>query len=135
MDRWGVGVRNEAATAAGFIHANCADGHALFGFEDALGIVGWLTTLHADGVSLGNVFGDGEELRHRFPGFAGVVLIQSGDNYSDAQPAVDLHHQHVVKNLPIVNADRRRRHAFSAHVFKLRTGDKPSLPSNSLPGV
>ncbi len=128
-------MRDEAAAAADFVHTGGSDGDALLGFENALRVVGWLATFHADCVSLCNVLDDGEELRHRFPGFAGVVLIQSGDNYSDAQPAVDLHHQHVVKNLPIVNADRRRRHAFSAHVFKLRTGDKPSLPSNSLPGV
>jgi hypothetical protein len=32
-------------------------------------------------VSLCNVLGDGEELPHRFPGVASVVLIQSGDYY------------------------------------------------------
>ncbi len=82
MDRGRVGVWNKATTAAGFVHSSGADGDALFGFEDALGVVGGLATLHADGVSLCNVLGDGEELPHRFPGVARVVLIQSGDYYS-----------------------------------------------------
>ena len=73
MGRWGIGVRDKASSAAGFVHAHRADGDALFGFEDALGIVGRLATLHTDGMSFGYVLGDGEELRHRFPGFAGVV--------------------------------------------------------------
>jgi hypothetical protein len=34
-------------------------------------------TFEADGVRLGDLLGDGEQLRHRFPGFAGVVLIQT----------------------------------------------------------
>jgi hypothetical protein len=45
-----------------------------------LGIVGWLATLHTDGMSLGDVLSDGEKLRHRFPGFAGIVLIEAGDD-------------------------------------------------------
>jgi hypothetical protein len=40
-----------------------------------LGIVGRLATFHADGMSFGDVLSDGEQLRHWFPGFAGVVLI------------------------------------------------------------
>ncbi len=49
MHRWGVRVRDEATTAPGFVQAHGADGAALFGFEDALGIVGRLATLHTDG--------------------------------------------------------------------------------------
>jgi len=40
MHRWGVRVRDEATTAPGFVQAHGADGAALIGFEDALGIVG-----------------------------------------------------------------------------------------------
>ena len=36
MDRRCVSVGDEATAAAGFVHADGADGHALFGFEDAL---------------------------------------------------------------------------------------------------
>lgn len=36
MNRWRVGVRDEASTAAGFVHPYGADGYTLFRFEDAL---------------------------------------------------------------------------------------------------
>ncbi len=62
-----VSVGNEAAAAAGFVDAD-ADGDGLFGFESALRVVGRLATLHADGLSFCNVLGNGEGLRHRFPG-------------------------------------------------------------------
>ena len=67
MDRRRVRVGDEAATAAGFVHAGGADGDALFRFEDALGIVCGLATFHADGVSLGDVLGDGQELEASAP--------------------------------------------------------------------
>ena len=61
-DRWArarVGVRDEAAAAARLVHAVCSDRHALFGFKGALRVVGRLTAADADGVRLGDVFGDG----------------------------------------------------------------------------
>lgn len=55
-----VGVRHEALAAAGFVHLGAADGDPLFRFKSTLRIVGRLATPHADGVRLGDVFGDGE---------------------------------------------------------------------------
>ena len=100
-------MRDEAGTAAGFVHAGGADGDAFFGFEGALGVVGRLATLHADGVGLGDVLGDGEELGHRFPGFAGVVLVKAGDD--DPHPSLgqlirDVN-KLVVEKLALVDTD------------------------------
>ena len=59
MHRRRVGMWNEAGAAAGFVHALASNGDALFGFKSALRVVRGLATLHADGVGLGDVFGDG----------------------------------------------------------------------------
>src|SRR5438132_13945288 len=80
MNRWRVVVGHEAATATGFVHALAPHGHALFGFKSALRIICRLAALHADRVGLGYVLGDGEQLRHRFPGPAGIVLIKPGND-------------------------------------------------------
>ncbi len=65
-----------------------------------------MATLHADGVSLGDIFGDGEQLRHRFPGPAGVVLIESGDYYSDssARKVICYIDKLVIKKLSFINS-------------------------------
>ncbi len=58
---------HETAAATSFIHG-AADGHALFRFESALAVARRLAALHADGVSLGDVFRAGEQRRHRLQG-------------------------------------------------------------------
>ena len=75
-------MRDEMAAAARFVHPACADGDSFFGFKGALRIVGGLAAAHTDGVSLGDVFGDGEELRHRLERFSGIVLVETGNNYA-----------------------------------------------------
>jgi hypothetical protein len=59
MHRRSVGMRDEAFAAAGFVHAFASHRDTLFGFKSTLSVVCRLATLHADGVSLGNVFRDG----------------------------------------------------------------------------
>lgn len=55
-----IRMRHEALAASRFVHSGGANGDAFFGFEDALRVVGGLATFDADGVGLGDVFGDGE---------------------------------------------------------------------------
>src|SRR5258705_316787 len=76
----------------------------------ALRLVCRLATLHADGVSLGNVFGDGEKLWHRLPGFAGVVLIEAGyyDAPSPTRQLCGNLHQVVVKKLALIDSNHLR---------------------------
>ena len=59
MDRRRIGVRDEAHAAARLIFVGGAHGDAFFGLKRALRVVCGLATLHADGVGLRNVFGDG----------------------------------------------------------------------------
>ncbi len=75
-------MRHEAGAAPRFVHAGAPDRDAFFGFKSALRVVRGLATLQADGVSLRDVFRDGEQLRHRLPGFSGVVLIEVRDDHA-----------------------------------------------------
>ena len=53
-----VRVRDEETTAPGFAHASCADGDALFGFENPLRVAGSTRHWRGDGAS--------------FPAFVGI---------------------------------------------------------------
>src|SRR3989475_12324015 len=77
MNRRRVGVWHKTLATASLVHAGGADRDALFGFENALRAVRGLAALDANRVGFGDVFGDSEQLRHRLPRLAGVVLIQS----------------------------------------------------------
>src|SRR5256885_17094401 len=107
MNRRCIGVGDETATAAGFVHAFAPNRDAFFGLKSALGVVGGLAALHADGVGLGDVLSDGKKLRHRLPGLAGVVLIEAGDNHPDAALSQSIGHadQFVIEKLPLINAN------------------------------
>ena len=102
-----VGMGDEAAAAAGFVSVGRADDDARVLLDDALRVVGGLAAANADGVRLGDVLGDGEQLRHRLEGLAGVVLIEAGDD--DARAASgefvgDLD-EPLIEELSLVNAD------------------------------
>src|SRR6266849_9252771 len=107
MNRRRVGVRHEALAAAGFVHALSPDRNALFRFKSALRIVGWLSALHANRVGLRNVLSDRQELRHRLPGLAGVILIETGNYHSDASFSefVDDRDEFIVEKLGFVDAN------------------------------
>jgi hypothetical protein len=58
-------------------------------------------------VCLRDVFGNREELRHRFPRFAGVILIESGNDHAHATTRERVRHlnQVVIKKLPFIYPD------------------------------
>jgi len=61
------------------------------------------------GVSPGvgrQIIADGLALRHRFPRFPGIVLIETGDDDANTAPSEFIRHAHkvVIKKLPLVNA-------------------------------
>src|SRR5947209_8835109 len=97
-----VSVRHKAAAATGFIHAARAHCDALFRFESALRVVGWLAAAHADGVRLRYVFGDCKKLRHWLERFSGVVLIQPRYDNSYASTSEFVHggDEFLVEELP-----------------------------------
>src|SRR5687767_693121 len=107
VSRGGVGVGDKAAAAAGLVGVGGADDDAALDLGDALRVVGGLAAADADGVRLGDVLGDGEELRHRLEGAARVVLIEPGDDdaHSARGERVGDAHEFEVEELPLVNAD------------------------------
>src|SRR5207302_11332295 len=84
MHRRSICMWHKATAAAGFVHAFAPDGDPLFGFKSALRIVGGLAALHADSMSLSDVLGNREQLRHWLTGLAGVILIEAGDDHTQA---------------------------------------------------
>src|SRR5207253_10398710 len=102
MNRRRVGVWHKTLATASLVHAGGADRDALFGFENALRVVRGLAALDANRVGFGDVFGDSEQLRHRLPRLAGVVLIQSGDDHAHAASAGSVRTpiRSLFKNLP-----------------------------------
>ena len=107
MDRRGVGVWDEAHAAACLVLVRGADGDAFLGFKGALRIVSGLATLHTDSVSFGDVFGDCQQLWHRFPWLDGVVLIETGNDHAHAalSEGVGDVDQFVIKKLSLIDAD------------------------------
>src|SRR5438270_8089436 len=105
-----VGVRDKAAAAARLVAVRSADDDLALDLHDALRVVGGLAAADADGVRLGDVLGDGEELRHRLEGLARVVLVESGDDDTKAtlRERVGDRDEFVVEELPLVNADDLR---------------------------
>ena len=100
-------MRDEAAAAARFVHAASANRHTPFGCKDPLRVIGGLAAADTDSMRLGNVFGDGQQLRHRLKGLARVVLIESGDNHAQTAPGEFVGHinEFPVKELSFINAD------------------------------
>ena len=110
MDCWGVGVRNETHSATRFVFVRRTNCNSLLRGEGALRIVSRLATLHTDGVGLGDVFGYRQKLRHRFPWFSGVVLIEPGDDHAHAatRESVSYFNKAIIEKLskqpaPVVN--------------------------------
>ncbi len=121
MNRRRVGMRHKATPAAGFVHTLAPDRDAFFRFKSTLRIVGWLPAFHADRMRLGDVLGDGEQLRHRFPGFAGVILIETRNYHSDAALSEFVYDRDkfIVEKLGFVDANNLRiRFDPGADVFR-----------------
>ena len=74
-------------------------------------------------MSLRDVFGDREELRHRFPRFAGVVLIESGNDYAHSSLCERVRdmNQFVIKELPFIDADNFSIRIYISEHFGRRT--------------
>src|SRR5215212_9433195 len=113
MHGWCIGVWDKTSTTTSFILIRRPDGNALFRFKRALRVIGGLATLHADGVGLRDVLGNSEQLPHRLPGLACVILIQAGNYHahSTTRQFVCYVDQVVVKKLSFVDS-----HNFSVRV-------------------
>jgi hypothetical protein len=70
-------------------------------------VAGRVAAHHADGVGLGDVFRNRQQLRHRLEGLAQVVLVQPGHDHADAavRQGVAHHRQLEVEELSFVDAD------------------------------
>src|SRR6266849_8210539 len=79
------GIGLEAAAAAGFVGAHCADDNQLLAFDEALGVHSGVAAADADREQLGDFFGDGEEARHGFERAAAVISIQARDDDAFAE--------------------------------------------------
>ncbi len=101
------GIGLEAAAAAGFVRAHCADDDQLFAFDEALGVNRGIAAADADGQQLGDFFGDGEEAGHGFERAAAVIGVEAGDDDALAEIGelgANIHHL-IAKELRFVNAD------------------------------
>src|SRR6202011_5674734 len=69
--------RVETVAAPRLVGASGADEHALAAGHEPLRVIRGRAADHADRQRLGDVFRDGEELRHRLEGLPQVILIQA----------------------------------------------------------
>src|SRR5438105_5079087 len=99
--------RIEAMPAARFVDAAGADEHAVGAGDEPLRVVRGVAADDADRERLGDVFRDGQELRHRLERPAQIVLIEAGHDH--ALPAirerVARRRQMQIEELPLVDAD------------------------------
>jgi hypothetical protein len=72
---------------------------------NALAIVSRATATHANGVYLIDIFGTGENSRHRAEGFAPEVLIETSDDHPDTGIGKIIHqiHQAIIEELSFVD--------------------------------
>src|SRR5436190_11592264 len=68
-------VRIEAVAAARLVEPRRADQHAIAADDQPLGVIRGIAADHADRQRLGDVLGDGQELRHRLEGSTEIVLV------------------------------------------------------------
>ena len=76
--------RIEAAPAARLVHPVRAEQHAVAAGDEPLRVIGRVAAHHADGVGLGDVLGDRQQLRHRLERLAQIVLVEPGDDHAHA---------------------------------------------------
>ena len=93
--------------AAGFVEARGANEDTFAALDEALGVIGRIAAHHADGERLGDVLGDGQQLRHRLERPSEVVLIEPGDDHPLAavRKGVARCRQVRIEELPFVDAD------------------------------
>ena len=84
-----------------------AEQHAVLAGDEPLRVVGRVPADHADGVGLGDVLGDRQQLRHRLERLAQVILVEPGDDHAHAAIGQRAAHrgQILVEELPFVDAD------------------------------
>ena len=76
--------RIEAVPAARLVGALRAEQHPVSACDQPLGVVGRVAAHHADGPRLGDVLGDGQQLRHRLERLAQIVLVEPRDDHPHA---------------------------------------------------
>ena len=79
----GARARTEgvAPAAAGLVGPLRTEQQAVAARHQPLRVVRGVAAHHADGERLGDVLGDGEELRHGFERLAAIVLVEAGDDH------------------------------------------------------
>src|SRR2546429_7427361 len=104
------GIGLEAAAAAGFVGAHCADNNQVFAIDKPLRVNRGIAATDADGKQLGDLFSDRKKARHGFERAAAVIGIQAGDDHAFAevgQLGADIHHL-IAKELRFVDTDNFR---------------------------
>src|SRR5712692_10043823 len=136
------GIGFEAAAAAGFVGAHCADNNQVFAIDKPLRVNRGIAAADADREQLGDFFGDGEEARHRFERTAAVIGVQAGDDHALAEIrelGANIHYL-VAEELRFVNADnfRARReffHDFGGFENAVRRNAKAGMGHDFVGGV
>jgi hypothetical protein len=79
--------------------------------DEALRVVGRVAAHHTDGARLGDVLGDGQQLRHRVEGLAQVILVQPGHDHAHAARGQPGHRRQLgVEAAPATPRPRYRPH-------------------------
>src|SRR6266576_2904445 len=113
------GIGLEAAAAAGFVGAHCADNNQVFAIDKPLRVNRGIAATDADGKQLGDLFGDRKKARHGFERAAAVIGIQAGDDHALAEIrelGANIHDL-IAKELRFVNADNFRARQQLFHDF------------------
>src|SRR4030095_281579 len=103
-------IRIEAHAATSFVGALRPQEDAVAARHEALSVVRWIAAHHANRQRLGDVFRNGEQLRHRLEWLAEVILVESGNNHalSAIGQFVDDGWQLLIEELSFVDADHFR---------------------------
>src|SRR5258708_36262787 len=78
------GIGLEAAAAAGFVGAHCADNNQVFAIDEPLRVNRGIAAAHADRQQLGDFFGDGEDAWHGVKPPAATIGIPTTDAHAFA---------------------------------------------------
>src|SRR4029453_12495129 len=100
-------IRIEAHAATSFVGALRPQEDPVAARNEALRVVRWIAAHHTNRQRLGDVFRDGEQLRHRLERFAEVILVESGNNHalSAIGQFVDDGWQLLIEELSLLDAD------------------------------
>jgi hypothetical protein len=84
-------VRLKTASAPRFVHACGPHDDQVFRSHQPLRMHGRISALHANGEQLDDLFGNGQQARHRLEGTPKVISVEAGDDH----PLSHISHAHA----------------------------------------